>query len=154
MIPHHHNDGGRTEAGYKGHAGDCAVRAIAIASGKPYAEVYEEVSAVNAATPRSKTRRKCKVAGRHSARDGVYSQSKVFKDYMRRIGFMWVPTMTIGSGTTVHLDAAELPRGRLVVRVTKHLAAVIDGVLHDTHDCSRDGTRAVYGYWIFQGEQR
>lgn len=21
------------------------------------------------------------------------------------------------------------------------------GVLYDTHDCSRDGTRYVYGYW-------
>jgi len=26
---------------------------------------------------------------------------------------------------------------------------VIDGVLHDTHDCSRDGTRCVYGYWLY-----
>jgi hypothetical protein len=25
---------------------------------------------------------------------------------------------------------------------------VIDGVLHDTHDCTRGGTRCVYGYWI------
>jgi hypothetical protein len=24
---------------------------------------------------------------------------------------------------------------------------VIDGVIHDTHDPGRDGTRAVYGYW-------
>jgi hypothetical protein len=24
---------------------------------------------------------------------------------------------------------------------------VIDGVIHDTHDCSRGGTRCVYGYW-------
>jgi hypothetical protein len=24
---------------------------------------------------------------------------------------------------------------------------VIDGVIHDTHDCSRNGTRCVYGYY-------
>jgi hypothetical protein len=26
-------------------------------------------------------------------------------------------------------------------------AAVVDGVIHDTSDCSREGTRFVYGYW-------
>jgi hypothetical protein len=30
---------------------------------------------------------------------------------------------------------------------SRHLVAVIDGVIHDTHDCSRDGTRCVYGYF-------
>lgn len=28
-----------------------------------------------------------------------------------------------------------------------HYTAVIDGIIHDTHDCSRDGSRCVYGYW-------
>jgi hypothetical protein len=51
--------------------------------------------------------------------------------------------MQIGSGCTVHL----LPSGKLVVSVSKHLTAVIDGVIHDTHDCSRAETRCVYGYW-------
>jgi hypothetical protein len=55
--------------------------------------------------------------------------------------------MQIGSGCTVHLRPKELPAGRLVVSVSKHLTAVIDGVIHDTHDCSRRGTRCVYGYW-------
>jgi hypothetical protein len=55
--------------------------------------------------------------------------------------------MQIGSGCTVHLSADELPSGRLVVSVSKHLTAVIDGVIHDTHDPSRRGTRCVYGYW-------
>jgi hypothetical protein len=51
--------------------------------------------------------------------------------------------------------------GRLVVRVSKHVCAVIDGVIRDTHDPSRvtevlgaDGRvrlahRCVYGYWIW-----
>jgi len=55
--------------------------------------------------------------------------------------------MRIGQGCTVHLRAEELPGGRLVVRVTRHLCAVVDGVIHDTHDPSRKGTRCVYGYW-------
>ncbi len=55
--------------------------------------------------------------------------------------------MAIGSGCTVHLRIGELPAGRLVVSLSKHMTAVIDGVIHDTYDPSRGGTRCVYGYW-------
>jgi hypothetical protein len=75
----------------------------------------------------------------------------------------------------VHLADGELPAGRLVVAVSKHYTAVIDGVIHDTHNPSRStswtiepdkgqelkanqgrnengvwtevGGRCVYGYW-------
>ena len=56
--------------------------------------------------------------------------------------------MHVGGGCKIHLRADELPRGRLVCKVSRHMVAVIDGVLHDTHDCSRGGTRCVYGYYI------
>jgi len=36
---------------------------------------------------------------------------------------------------------------RLILSLSKHLAAMVDGVVHDTHDPSRGGTRCVYGYW-------
>jgi hypothetical protein len=52
-----------------------------------------------------------------------------------------------GGARVVHPRAEELPDGRLVVRVSRHMCAVIDGVIHDTHDPSRAGTRCVYGYW-------
>jgi hypothetical protein len=55
--------------------------------------------------------------------------------------------MQIGSGCRVHLRADELPGGRLVVALSRHSTEVIDGVIHDRHDCSREGTRCVYGYW-------
>ena len=87
------------------------------------------------------------VAGRRTASHGIYTKSKVFKDYMKSMGFEWTATMHIGSGCKVHVKAGELPMGRLVLNLSKHCAAVIDGVLHDAYDCSRDGTRAVYGYW-------
>jgi len=34
------------------------------------------------------------------------------------------------------------------VKVSKHLTAVIDGVMYDTHDPSRGGSRCVYGYYL------
>lgn len=55
--------------------------------------------------------------------------------------------MTIGSGCKIHLDANELPRGTIIVSLSKHLTCVKDGVIYDTYDCSRDGDRCVYGYW-------
>ena len=63
------------------------------------------------------------------------------------IGWEWIPTMAIGSGCKIHLQDGDLPRGRLIVTVSKHMVAVVDGVIHDTTDPSRDGTRCVYGYW-------
>merc|ERR1712178_77188 len=63
------------------------------------------------------------------------------------MGWKWTATMRFGQGCKVHLCREELPAGRLVCRVTKHMVAVIDGVIHDTGDCSRDSTRCVYGYF-------
>lgn len=82
-----------------------------------------------------------------AARDGVPTNRKWFAEYMKAIGWEWVPTMQVGQGCKVHLRAAELPPGRLIVNVSRHFCAVIDGVVHDTHDPSRAGTRCVYGYY-------
>ena len=144
-MKHVINDGGREAAGRKGDADDCVARSICIAMQRPYAEVYAELADIMARMP--KTRRRNKSAGQRSARNGVYTKSTLFKAYMARLGWSWVPTMQIGAGCTVHLKAGELPPGRLVVAVSKHYTAVIDGELHDTYDCSRGGTRCVYGYW-------
>lgn len=138
-----YNDGGREAAGYIGKAGDCVCRAIAIAADLPYAEVYKRLAEGNA------TQRKSSNTGKRSksARNGIFTTRKWFKDYMLELGFEWTPTMTIGSGCEVHLTADELPAGRLVCNVSRHCVAVIDGIVQDTHDSTRDGTRCVYGYW-------
>ena len=142
------NDGGRAAAGYKGSTGDCVTRAIAIAAELPYRDVYEQMAEGNA-NGRLTARRKQRTtnAGKRTARAGIYTKDQWFKDWMVARGWVWTPTMKIGSGCKVHLSATELPMGRIIVRVTRHYAAVIDGVLHDTHDSSRNGTRCVYGYW-------
>jgi hypothetical protein len=134
------DDGGRTAAGYRGKAGDCVVRAIAIATERPYQEIYE---LVNRAATRERTGKRKR--GISNARTGVYKGS--IHRVMKELGWEWTPTMQIGSGCKVHLRADELPAGRLVVSVSKHLTAMVDGVIYDTHDCSRRGTRCVYGFW-------
>lgn len=137
-------DGGRAAAGYHGSADDCVVRAIAIATERPYQEVYDSLNSL--ARGMRQTR---KVRG-SSSRTGI--NRVVYDRYLSALGWRFVPTMKIGSGCRVHLRADELPAGRLIVRLSRHLTAVIDGVIHDTDDCSRRdaqglGTRCVYGFY-------
>lgn len=134
-----YNDGGRKEAGYKGVTGDCVVRAIAIASGRPYQTVYDEINIL------CKKKRKLKRKRVSSSREGVVRS--IYDKYLKGLGFTWYPTMTIGSGCKVHLREDELPEGRIIVRLSRHICAVINGVIHDIHDPSRGGTRCVYGYY-------
>jgi hypothetical protein len=136
------DDGGRAAAGFRGQTGDCVCRAIAIATEQPYAEIY---AALNGAAQRERPRVGRK---RSSARTGV--QIPTIRRYLASIGWRWVPTMQVGQGCKVHLRAEELPSGRLIVSVSRHLVAVIDGVVHDTHDPTRGGTRCVYGYYTRQ----
>lgn len=124
-----HNDGGRLAAGYKGDANDCVVRAIAIATGDDYRSVYDMIAVITGASPRK----------------GVRNDHT--RHIMHHLGWKWHPTMHIGQGCKVHLNPDELPSGTIVVKLSRHIATVIDGVLHDTYDCTRDGTRCVYGYW-------
>jgi hypothetical protein len=134
------NDGGRAAAGFKGKTGDCVTRAIAIATGLPYREIYDRLNGLAKQHERPRRGRK-----RSSARTGVHKRT--YKRLLLELGWVWTPTMAIGQGCKVHLRADELPPGRLVVSCSRHMVAVIDGVIHDTHDPSRDGTRCVYGYW-------
>jgi hypothetical protein len=135
-----YDDGGRSAAGYKGEARDCVCRAIAIATERPYADVY---ALIGGAAQRERRMRKS------GARTGVHIPTT--RRIMESLGWDWTPTMAIGQGCKVHLRADELPPGRLVVTVSRHVVAVIDGVIHDTHDPSRDGTRCVYGYFTRKG---
>lgn len=141
-LPYVYDDGGRAASGRKGYAGDCVCRSVAIASGRPYDEVYAALSRGNA-SQRGRTGSKAK-----SARNGIVTRAKWFKDYMQSLGFQWTPCMGIGTGCRVHLASGELPMtGRLVVAVSRHYTAVIDGVIHDNHDPQRQAGRCVYGYW-------
>ena len=135
------NDGGRAAAGYSGKTGDCACRAIAIAAEIPYQQAYDLINQFSACERKSKGKN-----GRSSASSGVFSAT--LRRVMDSLGWQWVACMSIGTGCKVHLRSDELPSGRIITRVSKHYCAVLDGVIHDTHDCSRNGTRCVYGYWI------
>lgn len=138
-----YDDGGRAAAGFRGNTGDCVTRAIAIATQLPYQQVYDLVNEMSARERGRVRRGKVK---KSSARTGVFKPT--IRKVMEHLGWTWVPTMTVGSGCKVHLRADELPKGRIICNLSRHSCAVIDGVIHDDHDPSREGTRCVYGYFI------
>lgn len=141
-MRYQYDDGGREAAGFKGYAGDCVTRAISIALHLPYEGVYDELSERMAA-----------IGQPRSARNGI--PRKVYEAYLAEQGWVWVPTMSIGSGCTVHLSDelykhayGETVYGvALIARLSKHVCAVVNGFVRDTHDPRRDGTRCVYGYF-------
>jgi hypothetical protein len=138
-LPWAYDDGGRLRAGFPYAAGDCICRAVAIASGRPYREVYDELNDL------AVTFDDGRFAGA-SASTGL--PREIFRHYLTQAGWTWHPVMGIGTGCTMHLRAGEVPMtGRIIARVSQHLCAVIDGTIRDTSDPSRGGTRCVYGYF-------
>jgi hypothetical protein len=145
-LPFVYSDGGRADAGLPATNGagetlhDCVCRAIAIESERNYGKVYEKLSALGWSP----------------------GKSNRFEDEMERVdacltanGWTWTPFI----GHLVYLCAEHLcadglpPSGRLIVRCSGHLTAVIDGVVHDIFNCSERGLIGepppprVFGYY-------
>jgi len=133
MIKFIKTDGGRAAAGFSSTADDCVARSIAIITDRPYKEIHDELT---------------EWQGFSADAGGNLCGDYTYKKFIENLGFKWIPTMKIGSGCKVHLRESELPKGRIIARVSAHLVAVIDGVIYDNHDCSRSGKRCVYGYFI------
>jgi len=138
------NDGGRCKAGFKGDTGDCFTRAYAITEGKDYKEAYDELQEkFKKLTPLKG--KSIRGSGISNARTGVYKEhaDQILKDK----GYTWVVTSGIGKGFQMHVKEGELPKGKNILRVSKHFIASEDDDWKDDYDSSRNETRGVYGYW-------
>jgi hypothetical protein len=153
------DDGGRRHsglarsAGRKDKVGDCVARAIAIATGIPYAEVHKELTVrkvrhIYAGGDNDRADKWIRRRGGvrrfdpdHGVRDEAYGP------YLEELGWSFTST----KGKKVRLRADELPKGRLIVSTGGHLVAVIDHVIHDTFDCGGAGRVGVKGYWQQSG---
>lgn len=123
-----YHDGGRSKYFAKETVRDCVVRAIAIASGRDYKEVYNKAKEIIGYTPRNGV----KCSDTHKI--------------MKAFGGEWNRT-----GGNTHLCEGEIPmRGHIICNLKGHVTAVINGVIYDTYDCSDDGYRSIYGYWRFK----
>ena len=137
-----YNSGGREKYFEKEKVGDCVCRAISIATDTDYLEIYNKLNELAKKEHKGKRKR-----GISSARNGVYRNT--YDKLLKELGWTFIPLMEIGKGCKAHLKANEIPMNDTIIcRVSKHLVCVKNGVLNDTYNCSRGGTRCVYGYYI------
>ena len=123
-----YNDGGRKAAGFKGVAGDCGARAMAIALNLDYKTVYKELAKANADNGRAK-----------SARNGI--NKDIYADVLRTYGWVWQQAPKFVGRKA---RCSDMPSGVVVAKQAHHFVAVIDGVANDAWNCTH---RMVYGYW-------
>lgn len=143
QLEFRYNDGGRYICGYKGQTGDCVTRAISIVEQAYYKDVYdclaEWCKEYNAQFPRQR---------KSHPRTGI---AKVLMgQYLDALGYQYVKLPKIGYRYH-HLNSVDLRRlldKRVILDVNKHVVAMINGVCYDVWDCSKNGTKCVYGYYI------
>ena len=159
QTPTVHHDGGRAANGWKGHTGDCVLRAAVIAmtwaapSDSDLAQgaykLVREVLIDIAAKERDRrcrflTRKEARVglpkgqakelarlrnAPRKSVFNGVYKRE--WDKFCKTVGIVNV-TMPVGARPTVAEVAAEHERG--IVSICKHHTAIVHGAVHDIWD--------------------
>jgi hypothetical protein len=146
-MPWVYNDGGYKTSGFTAKEGNQVVIALAIATGQEYREVYHQIYRRQVEYVNGLRHGRIKKAGAAISDVGVWPE--VSKGYLRDLGWTWTPTMTVGSGVTMHLSYEEVPdEPVLVCSVSRSLVTVFHGVVQATHDPSRAGSRAVYGFWV------
>jgi len=125
------HDGGRKAAGFKGDTGDCVVRAIVIATGVKYREVYDELfNIAKHFEPCQKRTTKHlkmveKIRSKPSPRTGVFLL--VSDKYLDLRGYRPVKTSCL-------LDDDLFKKGTYIVYTRMHFSVIKDGVLYDSFD--------------------
>lgn len=151
-----YNDGGRSKY-FKGeNVGDCVTRAIAIATGRDYKEVYDTLNEM----AKKESLKHHRGHKRSNSRNGVFKET--WKRYLNEIGWVHVSTCSFGSSRSKvkFVDGALPESGTFIVQLSRHLTTLVDGVINDTYDCSKkdyydwesgdlvtNEERCVYGYW-------
>jgi hypothetical protein len=126
---YNHNDGGRLASGFKGKSGDCAIRAMAIACCIPYNEARSRCKDASAVG---------RLGSRATAR-GMYKED--FTAALSKLGWRWFSAPKFEGRKA---RGTDMPSGRVIARMSRHYAAVINGVVNDSWDSSE---KMVYGYW-------
>ncbi len=127
-MSYQYNDAGREAAGFVGNR-DCGIRAVSIALGLPY----------TGARSLLKEYAKAGKQGNGQIARGIYKEDMAAA--LGSKGWVWHSAPKFIGRKARYGD---IPKGRVIVRMAKHYAAVIDGVLLDAWNSSE---KMVYGYW-------
>ena len=123
------DDGGRSACGFVGSTGDCVPRAIAIATGAVYRDVYNILG------------RQCEKSPRHGVNTDVAAAYLCEKNWKRIFGF------------DRPFEVQDLPMGIVIVHIAKkngrgpHFCTLVDHVVRDTWDPSEEDLYVVQSYW-------
>jgi hypothetical protein len=128
-MPYQFNDGGRALAGFKGHTGDCSVRALAIALDMDYKMAYKLIASANQNSGRAR-----------SARHGI--PKELYSDVLKELGWIWMSAPKFEGRKA---RCSDMYPGTVIARQAGHYVAVINGVPQDIWDCSH---KMVYGFWV------
>ena len=129
-IGYTYDDGGRSDAGFKGDAGDCTVRAIAILTRTPYPDVYRRMAAcmkrAGFAASGNAYRQRPRL-GLKPAISARALQDLVKASYgLHRLKLDRGPRPTYSDAWTLYGDC--------LVGTAKHISAIVDRQLRDTFD--------------------
>lgn len=122
-MKYQYNDGGRSAFFDTPGNNDCVTRALAIATGLTYLEVWDGVTATGTRNPSGRVRTQC----------------AEFTAFAKSLGLQFVSTMRV-------LKEIKFPP-RAVACINGHYVAIVDGVMHDTYNPSPAGNKHCFGYW-------
>ena len=132
MLGYAHDDGGRADAGFKGSAGDCVVRAVAIAGALTYREVYDAMSATMKVNGYTATGNAYSIKPNGGKRQrGQMNAKAVQMSVVIQMGFRKIP---FEKGPRPTFTEAHREYGNCVVNTSRHTCALVDGALRDTFD--------------------
>ena len=129
-IEYTYDDGGRSDAGFKGDTGDCTVRAIAILTRTPYPDVYRRMAACMKRAGFAASGNAYRQRPRRGLKPAISAralQDLVKASYgLRRVTLDRGPRPTYSHAWTLHGDC--------LIGTAKHISAIVDGHLRDTFD--------------------
>lgn len=128
---------------FETHENDSISRSISIATGISYDRVQAMLDKY--------IEREC-LDDKYVNNSRLKLRKEVAPMFLKDLGYSWICKMQFSGGCKFHLKDGELPKDKtLIVNISKHFTCVKNGIIHDLYDPSRDGTRAVYGYYIKEG---
>lgn len=108
-------------------AGDCVVRAFALASGKTWDATLTDLYNIAMQIKY------------------MVNDKQVYTRYAESLGFIACKIeLKNGHKPTVKTFTEDRPSGIYILRIANHLVTVKDGVYYDSWDC---GYKSVYTYW-------
>jgi hypothetical protein len=109
--------------------GDCVIRSLTKAMNKDWLTVFDELHPI--------------------AREMQcpYNMKVCYEKYITNNGFKY-HGVSNAKGTkrpTVESFSKTNNKGTYILRVSKHIVTLVDGIYYDTWDCKR---KSLYGYWV------